>query len=106
MFAAMGVAGLLRVEMMHRRVGSSQRATLMSVDSLQLQFGGVVFSLGLGLLASRAGTAAAWWSAAAVVLVSALLYLRLPAAGTPPRVEHRSVAGAQSWRRRPKGARA
>ncbi|MEU8267160.1 MFS transporter [Sphaerisporangium sp. NPDC049002] len=84
MFAAMGVAGLLRVEMMHRRVGSSQRATLMSVDSLQLQFGGMVSALGLGLLASRAGTAAAWWAAAAVVLVSALLYVRLPSAGTPP----------------------
>ncbi|MEV7965018.1 MFS transporter [Sphaerisporangium sp. NPDC088356] len=84
MFAAMGVAALLRAEMMHGRVGSSQRATLMSVDSLQLQFGGMVSSLGLGLLASRAGTAPAWWAAAAAVLVSALLYVRLPAAGTPP----------------------
>ncbi|WP_248958031.1 MFS transporter [Sphaerisporangium perillae] len=84
MFAAVSVAEIMRVEMMHRRVGSSRRATLMSVDSLQLQLGGVASALGLGLLASRAGTAAAWWVAAGVLLLSAVLYVRLPPARIEP----------------------
>ncbi|MCW2876376.1 MAG: hypothetical protein JWQ95_476 [Sphaerisporangium sp.] len=84
MFAAVGVAELLRAEMMHRRVGSSRRATLVSMDSLQLQFGGVLGLLVLGFLASRAGTAAAWWAGGAVVLLSALLYIRLPATQADP----------------------
>ncbi|MFC4588175.1 MFS transporter [Sphaerisporangium corydalis] len=84
MFASVGVAELMRVEMMHRRVGASRRATLMSVDSLQLQFGGVLGSLGLGFLAARSGTASSWWVAAVIVLLAALLYVRLPAVRPDP----------------------
>ncbi|MET8146590.1 MFS transporter [Sphaerisporangium sp. NPDC005288] len=80
MFAGVSVAEIVRAEMLHRRVASSRRATLMSVDSLQLQLGGTAGVLGLGVLASGAGTAAAWWVAALVILLSAPLYLRLPPA--------------------------
>ncbi|GII79339.1 hypothetical protein Sru01_43210 [Sphaerisporangium rufum] len=83
MFAALGVAEVMRVEMMHRRVGPGRRATLMSVDSLQLQFGGMAAGLGLGALAARSGPAPAWAVAAGLVLPSVLLYLRLPPAADP-----------------------
>ncbi len=78
LFAGLSVTGLLRAEMMHRRVTSTRRATLMSVDSLQLQFGALVSSLAVGWLADRAGTAVAWAIAALVLLVSASLYPRAP----------------------------
>ncbi|GAA3838877.1 hypothetical protein GCM10022226_71420 [Sphaerisporangium flaviroseum] len=84
LFAAVGIAEIQRVEMMHQRVGSSRRATLMSVDSLQLQFGGMLGSLALGYLASRAGPAPAWGVAAGATLLAALLYVRRPAARTHP----------------------
>ncbi|GGL18557.1 hypothetical protein Sme01_72760 [Sphaerisporangium melleum] len=80
MFATVTVAEIVRAEMLHQRVSSARRATMMSVDSLQLQLGGMAGSLALGLLAARAGTAASWWVAAGVLLLSAPLYLRLPAA--------------------------
>ncbi|WP_214409425.1 MFS transporter [Sphaerisporangium fuscum] len=83
-FGTVAVADILRIAMMHRRVGSSTRATLMSVDSLQLQFGSVVGSLGLGLLASHVGLASVWWTAAVVVLASASLFVRLPGPGRHP----------------------
>ncbi|WP_406312202.1 MFS transporter [Streptosporangium sp. NBC_01639] len=76
LFAALSVVSLLRSEMMHHRVGSAQRATLMSVDSLQLQFGGMVAALGIGWLAGQAGTAAAWTAGAVALLLTVLLYPR------------------------------
>lgn len=96
MFAAISVSQVLRAEMMHHRVGPSRRATVMSVDSLQLSFGGGVCSLGLGMLAARSGAGVAWWVAAGVLLLSGLLYVRLPVAGGVPRVEQDSVISAQS----------
>jgi predicted MFS family arabinose efflux permease len=79
LFAGLSVSELLRTEMLHGRVGASRRATLMSVDSLQLQLGVALASVTLGYLASRAGMGAAWWAGAGVLLLSALLYVRLPA---------------------------
>jgi hypothetical protein len=83
-YGSMAVAEILRTAMMHGRVGSSMRATLMSVSSLQLSLGGVVGAPLLGSLASQAGTGAAWWAVATVLLLSALLYLRLPSPAAPP----------------------
>ncbi|MCG5214301.1 MFS transporter [Streptosporangium sp. KLBMP 9127] len=79
LFAALSVLTLLRTEMMHHRVPSAQRATLMSVDSLQLQFGGMVASVAGGLLAAGAGTGLVWGIAAVILLAGALLFVRLPA---------------------------
>jgi hypothetical protein len=84
MFATVTVAEIVRAEMLHQRVSAARRATMMSVDSLQLQLGGLAGSLVLGLLAARAGTAASWWVVAGVLLLSALLYLRLPAERPAP----------------------
>ncbi|WP_433236052.1 MFS transporter [Streptosporangium sp. CA-135522] len=83
LFAGLSVTGLLRAEMMHRRVVSTRRATLMSVDSLQLQLGALVSSLAIGRLAAPAGTAAVWTIAAVVLLVSALLYPHRPRGRVP-----------------------
>ncbi|MDH2427749.1 MFS transporter [Sphaerisporangium sp. TRM90804] len=78
MFAGLAVTGVLRAEMMHGRVDAARRATLMSVDSLQLQFGAMAAALGLGWLATRAGPAPAWWVVAGVIALSSALFLRLP----------------------------
>ncbi|WP_083501973.1 MFS transporter [Sphaerimonospora mesophila] len=95
-FAGASVAELLRGELIHRRVASGRRATVMSVDSLQLQFGAMLSSVALAPLANAAGTGVAWTAAAVIVLGSALLYVRLPAprpAFGDPLVERNSVEG-------------
>ncbi|WP_079316306.1 MFS transporter [Microbispora sp. GKU 823] len=79
LFTALAVASLLRSELLHQRVAADRRATVMSVDSLQLQFGGMLSSLCLVPLAGIAGVGPAWALTAVVVLASALLYVRLPA---------------------------
>ncbi|MEO3810850.1 MFS transporter [Sphaerisporangium sp. B11E5] len=84
LFAGLAVAEVTRMSMMHERVESSRRATLMSVDSLQLQFGAALSAAGFGALAGVTGPSLVWWLTASVTLVSALLYIRLPAA-TPSR---------------------
>ncbi|MFC6081577.1 MFS transporter [Sphaerisporangium aureirubrum] len=86
LFAGMAVAELVRVAMMHERVASSRRATLMSVDSLQLQFGAALSAVGFGALAGAIGSSAVWWLVGGITLLSALLYVRVPApAPTPSR---------------------
>jgi hypothetical protein len=65
--------------MMHQRVESSRRATLMSVDSLQLQFGAALSAAGFGAVAGAAGVSIVWLVTCGIVLVSALLYVRVPA---------------------------
>ncbi|MEU6431453.1 MFS transporter [Microbispora sp. NPDC046973] len=79
LFTALAVASLLRSELLHQRVAAERRATVMSVDSLQLQFGGMLSSLFLVPLSGVAGVGPAWMLTAVVVLASALLYVRLPA---------------------------
>ncbi|MEN3539700.1 MFS transporter [Microbispora sp. ZYX-F-249] len=82
LFTALAVASLLRTELVHRRVAADRRATVMSVDSLQLQFGGMLSSLCLVPLAGVTGAGPVWALTAVVVLASALLYVRLPAGPT------------------------
>ncbi|GLW06261.1 hypothetical protein Misp01_13910 [Microtetraspora sp. NBRC 13810] len=90
-YAALSAVGVLRSEMMHRRVASGRRATLMSVSSLQLQFGGMTSSLALGWLTAQLGIGGTWGVVAVVVLVSAALFVRLPEV-SPARVELPSPA--------------
>ncbi|GLX01781.1 MFS transporter [Microtetraspora sp. NBRC 16547] len=78
-FAAISVAELVRGELIHLRVESARRATVMSVDSLQLQFGGLLITLGLGPLTTGLGIGGTWAAVAVVILVSSLLFVRLPA---------------------------
>ncbi|PZG29932.1 MFS transporter [Spongiactinospora gelatinilytica] len=76
LFVGLSAATLLHVEIMHGRVEAAQRATLLSVDSLSLQFGGFLANIGLGWLAGRAGIGTAWAVASGLMLLSTLLYPR------------------------------
>ncbi|MET8985396.1 MFS transporter [Nonomuraea wenchangensis] len=78
LFAGLSVTAVLSMELTHNAVTAAERTTLTSISSLSLQSGGVAANLTLGALAAQAGLAAAWTVAAAVILVSALLFVRLP----------------------------
>ncbi|MBO3746436.1 MFS transporter [Streptosporangiaceae bacterium NEAU-GS5] len=98
-FTGLAVSELIHTELMHLRVGSAHRATVMSVESLLLRFGGMASALALGPLTALLGLSGTWTLAAVLVLASALLYLRLPAPagadhGTPSRT--RFGQGAES----------
>ncbi|MGR6914848.1 MFS transporter [[Actinomadura] parvosata] len=79
LFVGVAVTGVLCLELTHNAVGSAERTTVTSTSSLSLQSGGIAANLTLGSLATQAGLAAAWSVAAAVMLVSALLFVRMPA---------------------------
>ncbi len=66
-----GVPGPLTAEALHERVTETQRATLLSVDSLALQFGGLAGSLGVTRLAEWAGFEYGWLVAAMALLLAA-----------------------------------
>ncbi|WP_336215795.1 MFS transporter [Nonomuraea sp. LPB2021202275-12-8] len=83
LFGGLAVASLLCLEMTHNAVEAAQRTTITSTSSLSLQAGGAVSNLVFGVLATGAGTAAAWWPASAVILASALLFVRMPVARRP-----------------------
>ncbi|GES13346.1 hypothetical protein Amac_069430 [Acrocarpospora macrocephala] len=91
-FAALALSEVIRMELLHRRVVSGLRATVLSVNSLLLQAGGTLSAVALGALAATEGVAWAWAVCAAVMLLLALLYVRLPA----PRIERCSADEAQS----------
>ncbi|GAA4576991.1 hypothetical protein GCM10023193_79340 [Planotetraspora kaengkrachanensis] len=80
LFTGLAVSSLFRTELIHQRVASTQRATVMSVDSLQLQLGGMVSSLVLVPISAQVGTGGSWAVSAVITLSAALLYVRLPAA--------------------------
>ncbi len=91
LFACLSLIGLLRAELMHQRVTSAQRATLMSVDSLHLQSGSLLAGTTVIPLAARTGSATPWLIAAIIVLASALVYRRrsaAPVAAEAPRPGH------------------
>ncbi|GAA0417028.1 hypothetical protein Acor_64180 [Acrocarpospora corrugata] len=82
-FAGLSLSEVIRMELLHRRVVSGMRATVLSVNSLLLQAGGTVSAVALGALATTTGVGWAWAACAATTLLLALLYVRLP----PPRIE-------------------
>ncbi|WP_433515849.1 MFS transporter [Nonomuraea sp. CA-143628] len=79
MFAGLSVAGVLCSEMTHHAVTAAQRTTVTSTSSLSLQAGAALSNTTFGTLAAQAGLSATWSLAAGVVLVSALLFVRMPA---------------------------
>jgi MFS family permease len=83
MFTGLGIAGPVRSELLHQGVSHQERATVVSVDSLMLQFGGTVGALGLGALAAGWSVAPAWWLAATVLLGAVGLLLPEARAGRP-----------------------
>lgn len=70
-----GVPGPLAMEVLHERVDTTRRATLVSVDSLALQLGVLGGSLTVPRLASHAGFGYGWLAATAALLLAALLTL-------------------------------
>ncbi|TMR16280.1 MFS transporter [Nonomuraea turkmeniaca] len=80
LFVGSSVTGLLCLEMTHHAVTAAERTTVSSTVSLSLQSGGILGNLTLGTLATQAGVAAAWSVAATMMLASALLFVRMPAA--------------------------
>lgn len=72
-YAALGAADPLRVEQLHHRVTSGERATVLSVESMALLLGGVLGSLTVPRLADRLGFEAGWFVCAAALLTAASL---------------------------------
>ena len=76
-YLLLGVGGPLASELLHGRVAAAQRTTLLSVESLALQVGGVVANLSLGAIV--VATSLGWGFAciaAAMVAGGALLLTR------------------------------
>jgi MFS family permease len=86
-YLLIGVTGPMVAELIHDRVGSSERSTVLSIESLVLQVGGVVSAVAVGGLVTRAGLVAGYAVLALVMLAAAVLVSRVPAvdrAATPP----------------------
>ncbi|HJU98377.1 MAG TPA: MFS transporter [Jiangellaceae bacterium] len=77
MYALLGLAGPLASDLTHRAVPSTQRATILSVQSLTLQLSGVVAGLSLGALAQNATFVAAFGVAAAVLALGSTAFVRM-----------------------------
>ncbi|MFG1686338.1 MFS transporter [Nonomuraea sp. NPDC049269] len=86
MFSGLAMAGLLCLEMTHNAVTAAQRTTVTSTSSLSLQAGAGLSNVMFGTLAGHAGLSATWSLAAAVVLASALLFVRMPPLTEPHRL--------------------
>jgi hypothetical protein len=69
----------LMAELLHHRVAAAERATVVSVQSLVGQGGGVLGSIGIPAIAAGAGFPAAISAGAAALLVCSLLLARLAA---------------------------
>ena len=78
MYAVMGLVGPLTAEILHGRVGPSVRSTVLSVESLALQAGGLTASIAVGALAQAAGIGWGYAVVAAALLVCGALMIRLP----------------------------
>jgi hypothetical protein len=77
-YLLLGVTGPIAAELIHDRIGSAERSTVLSIESLVLQLGGVVSSIGLGGLVSRAGLLAGYAVLAVVLVLAAVLIRRVP----------------------------
>lgn len=67
-----GISQPVRMALVNRHIPSARRATVLSVDSLFNEGGGVVGQTGLGLISRRVSIPAAW------VVGGAILYLQYP----------------------------
>jgi len=67
-----GISQPIRMALVNRHIPSARRATVLSVDSLFNEGGGVVGQTGLGFLSKRVSISVAW------ILGGAMLYLAYP----------------------------
>ena len=77
-YLLLGVGGPLTSELLHSRVGASQRTTMLSVESLALQAGGVVSNLLLGTLVVATSAGAGFLVIAVCLLARRCVALRDP----------------------------
>jgi hypothetical protein len=75
-YLMVGLQGPVMAGLLHSRVDSSVRATMMSVESLALQAGGAVASVTVGALAAAFGLVGGFGFVAAAGLVAALILVR------------------------------
>lgn len=75
-YLAIGVQGPVAAGLLHARVDSSVRSTMLSVESLALQFGGAVASLTVGWLVTHAGLVSGLALLAGSAAAAALLLAR------------------------------
>ncbi|ROS79115.1 MFS transporter [Cellulomonas sp. PhB143] len=104
----LGMGGPLLDELTHEAVASRERATILSVNSMALQLGGVGASLGIGALAGSTSVAVGLAAAAAVLVLGSLAMVGLrvsgpaqappPAAGEPCSSSSRTSRGPQTSR--------
>lgn len=76
--AAKGASGAPRESLFHAYVPDDKRSTLLSLQSLIMQIGGLVGMLGLGFIAEKYSIATAWQMGGGIVLISGLVLLVLP----------------------------
>jgi MFS family permease len=76
-YLGLGVAEPMHFELLNDAVGPTARATLISAESLGTQAGALVANVGVGLLASSHGAAAAW-AVAGVLLALTTLAVAAP----------------------------
>jgi len=74
MFFWNGMASPPEATMLNRLLPSDKRASMLSSFSLAVQLGGLIGAVAFGLVVGSYGIQAAWFIAAAVLAVSALLY--------------------------------
>lgn len=73
-YLTVGATAPVRDELMHQRVPSDRRTTLLSAESLVFQAGGFAAALTLPALADAHGTRVAWAIAGGLLAVGALAY--------------------------------
>jgi sugar phosphate permease len=78
-----GLQGPVMAGLLHSRVDSSVRATMMSVESLALQAGGAVANVAVGALAAAFGLIGGFGFVAAAGLVAGFLLVRDLASASP-----------------------
>jgi hypothetical protein len=83
LYGLLGVAGPLASAWLHRRTTADRRATVLSVESLCVQAGGLVAALGLTRIAGAVGPTWAWVACAGALAGSALALGRRTRAAAP-----------------------
>lgn len=83
MFAALGATAAPQADLLHRRVDSHERATMLSVQSLVLQVVGAAGAVAMGYLAAHHGPAIPLAAAALAMLAATAAFMRLPTGQAP-----------------------
>lgn len=83
MFAALGATTAPQAELLHRRIGSGERATVLSIQSLLFMVVGTAGAIAIGFLADRYGPALPFAVSGLVLLGASAIFLRLPTSEPP-----------------------